>query len=52
MEWWDSVGISLMEGFGQTEAMSLIISREGARRLGSLAKLLPVLISRSPRKAS
>ena len=35
MEWWDSVGISLMEGFGQTEAMSLIISREGARRLGS-----------------
>ena len=41
MEWWDSVGISLMEGFGQTEAMSLIISREGARRLGSLGKAAP-----------
>ena len=41
MTWWDSVGISLMEGFGQTEAMSLIISREGERRLGSLGKALP-----------
>lgn len=41
MAWWDSVGISLMEGFGQTEAMSLIISREGERRLGSLGKALP-----------
>ena len=41
MEWWDSVGISLMEGFGQTEAMSLIISREGVRRLGSLGKAAP-----------
>ena len=42
MEWWDSVGIALMEGFGQTEAMSLIISRDGQRRLGSLAKLFLV----------
>lgn len=41
MEWWDSVGIALMEGFGQTEAMSLIISREGERRLGSLGKAVP-----------
>jgi long-chain acyl-CoA synthetase len=41
MTWWDGVGISLMEGFGQTEAMSLIISREGERRLGSLGKALP-----------
>jgi long-chain acyl-CoA synthetase len=41
MAWWDSVGIALMEGFGQTEAMSLIISREGQRRLGALGKPLP-----------
>jgi long-chain acyl-CoA synthetase len=30
-----------MEGFGQTEAMSLIISRKDARRLGSLGKAAP-----------
>ena len=41
MQWWDSVGIALMEGFGQTEAMSLIISRDGQRRLGSLGKAVP-----------
>ena len=41
MEWWDSMGIALMEGFGQTEAMSLIISRDGQRRLGSLGKAIP-----------
>lgn len=41
MEWWDSVGVALMEGFGQTEAMSLIMSREGQRRLGSLGKAVP-----------
>ena len=40
-EWWDTLGIPLVEGLGKTEAISLIISRDGARRLGSLCKAAP-----------
>jgi len=38
--WWESLGIKLMDGFGQTEAMSLILSSEGNRRIGSIGKAL------------
>ena len=36
--WWESLGLLLMEGFGQTEAMGLIVSTREERRLGSIGK--------------
>lgn len=38
IHWWESLGLKLMEGFGQTEAMGLILSHENCRRLGSIGK--------------
>ena len=38
VHWWESVGIKIMEGFGQTEAMSLVMNHEGCRRVGSIGK--------------
>jgi long-chain acyl-CoA synthetase len=38
IEWWQSLGLQLMEGFGQTEAMSLIINTAEYRRTGSVGK--------------
>ncbi|MFT7286303.1 MAG: long-chain acyl-CoA synthetase [Halieaceae bacterium] len=38
IHWWDSLGLTLMEGFGQTEAMGLIISGHDSRRIGSIGK--------------
>ena len=38
IHWWDSLGLTLMEGFGQTEAMGLIISNPQDRRIGSIGK--------------
>jgi len=39
IHWWDSVGLSLCEGFGQTEAMGLIITDPKDRRIGSVGKV-------------
>lgn len=36
--WWESLGLVLMEGFGQTEAMGLIVSSQDQRRIGSIGK--------------
>lgn len=38
IHWWDSLGLTLMEGFGQTEAMGLIVSGPNSRRIGSIGK--------------
>ncbi len=38
IHWWQSLGLTLMEGFGQTEAMGLIVSGENTRRIGSIGK--------------
>jgi len=39
IHWWDELGLSLMEGFGQTEAMGVIVSTQSQRRVGSIGKL-------------
>jgi long-chain acyl-CoA synthetase len=38
IEWYDRLGIQLMEGFGQTEAMALIVNVPGQRRIGSIGR--------------
>jgi len=38
IQWWDDVGVRLCEGFGQTEAMGLIITDPADRRIGSIGK--------------
>ena len=38
IEWWDEVGVKLCEGFGQTEAMGLIITDPKDRRIGSIGR--------------
>ncbi|MEQ8517276.1 MAG: AMP-binding protein, partial [Chromatocurvus sp.] len=38
--WWEQFGLTLMEGFGQTEAMGLIVSSPEQRRVGSIGKPL------------
>lgn len=38
IHWYNELGLKLMEGFGQTEAMSLIISTQDSRRIGSIGK--------------
>jgi long-chain acyl-CoA synthetase len=38
IEWWDKVGVKLCEGFGQTEAMGLIITDPKDRRIGSIGR--------------
>jgi len=38
IHWWGRLGIELMEGFGQTEAMGLIANSDSARRIGSIGK--------------
>lgn len=38
IDWWDEVGVSLCEGFGQTEAMGLIVTDPKDRRIGSIGK--------------
>jgi long-chain acyl-CoA synthetase len=38
IHWWQSLGLTLMEGFGQTEAMGLIVSGPDSRRIGSIGK--------------
>lgn len=36
IEWYERLGIQLMEGFGQTEAMALIVNTRDKRRIGSI----------------
>ncbi|PLW82327.1 AMP-binding protein [Kineobactrum sediminis] len=36
IHWWDRLGLTLMEGFGQTEAMGVICSSADRRRIGSI----------------
>jgi len=38
IHWWEKLGLRLMEGFGQTEAMGLIVSGPDSRRVGSIGK--------------
>ncbi|MEM8661933.1 MAG: AMP-binding protein, partial [Pseudomonadota bacterium] len=38
IHWWQRLGLTLMEGFGQTEAMGVILSSESQRRIGSIGK--------------
>ncbi|TXS95369.1 AMP-binding protein [Parahaliea maris] len=41
IHWFGELGLTLMEGFGQTEAMGLIVSSHDDRRIGSVGKPLP-----------
>ncbi|MDB3923511.1 AMP-binding protein [Luminiphilus sp.] len=38
IHWWEKLGLKLCEGFGQTEAMSLIVTKVDDRRIGSIGK--------------
>ena len=38
IHWWEELGLTLMEGFGQTEAMGVILSSHEQRRVGSIGK--------------
>ncbi len=38
INWYENFGLTLMEGFGQTEAMGLIANNHGDRRIGSIGK--------------
>jgi len=38
IEWYERLGIQLMEGFGQTEAMALIVNTRDKRRIGSIGR--------------
>ena len=40
IHWWDELGLPLMEGFGQTEAMGVILSDPNNRRIGSIGKTI------------
>lgn len=38
IHWYEKLGIVLMEGYGQTEAMGLIGNKDGERRVGSIGR--------------
>jgi long-chain acyl-CoA synthetase len=38
IQWYEDAGLKLMEGFGQTEAMGVIMTTEADRRIGSIGK--------------
>ena len=40
MDWYQSIGITLMEGYGQSEAMGLIANSHKARKIGSIGVAL------------
>lgn len=40
LHWWHALGLMLVEGFGQTEAMALILSKEDSWRIGSVGKAM------------
>lgn len=41
LKWYEQLGISVLEGFGQTEAMALIINTREVQRTGSVGKAVP-----------
>jgi long-chain acyl-CoA synthetase len=41
IHWYEDAGLKLMEGFGQTEAMGVILSTDEHRRIGSIGKPVP-----------
>jgi long-chain acyl-CoA synthetase len=41
IHWYEEAGLKLMEGFGQTEAMGVILSTDQHRRIGSIGKPVP-----------
>jgi long-chain acyl-CoA synthetase len=41
IQWYERLGIMLMEGFGQTECMGPIVSSAESRRVGSIGKAMP-----------
>ena len=41
IHWYEEAGLTLMEGFGQTEAMGVILSTDEHRRIGSIGKPVP-----------
>ncbi|MFK8021007.1 MAG: AMP-binding protein [Pseudomonadales bacterium] len=40
IEWYDSIGLCLLEGYGQSEAMGLIGNTPDVRRIGSIGKII------------
>lgn len=40
IRWWHSLGLLLVEGFGQTEAMGLVLSSKDQFRIGSVGKAI------------
>jgi len=40
IEWYDSIGLCLLEGYGQSEAMGLIGNTPELRRIGSIGKII------------
>ncbi len=40
IEWFGKLGLTLMEGFGQTEAMGLIANSQDARKIGSIGRAI------------
>ncbi len=38
IHWYEAMGLTLMEGFGQTEAMGLILNSHAQRKIGSIGK--------------
>lgn len=43
LEWYDRLGIEVMEGFGQTEAMGLTANRRGECKLGTIGRNIGVV---------
>ena len=41
IHWWRALGLPLVEGFGQTEAMGLIANTHDARKIGSIGRVVP-----------
>ncbi len=41
IEWYERLGIQLMEGFGQTEIMAIALNKPGSRKIGSIGRVPP-----------
>jgi len=40
LNWYDTLGMAVMEGFGQTEAMALTGNKKGDRKLGTIGRIM------------
>jgi len=40
LQWYDKLGMAVMEGFGQTEAMALMGNKHGDRKLGTIGRIM------------